>query len=392
MTLNLSDRMKLLGTETAFEMGMKVAALEKQGKKITKLHIGQPDFPTPENVKQAAVKAINANKTGYTTSNGTFEIRSAVADYIHKTRGVPVSPDEVMVMPGGKAVMFAAAFVLLDSNSEAIVPNPSYPIYDSAARVMGAKVKHLPILEEKEFSFDHETFKHLVSSQTKLVFINTPSNPTGGILSREDLKLVRDLAVEKDFWVLSDEIYSRIIYEGKHESIFNMDGMKERTILLDGWSKTYSMTGWRLGYGVMPVELAKHFATAAINMYSCVTNFCQDGGIEALTGPQDAVDKMVGTFKERRDFIVKGLNEIPGVSCVMPKGAFYAFPNVKKICDKSGMKSKELEQLLLDHGLSCLSGTAFGSHGEGYLRLSYAASKEDIANGLEITRNAFEKL
>ncbi|HLC38361.1 MAG TPA: aminotransferase class I/II-fold pyridoxal phosphate-dependent enzyme, partial [Candidatus Norongarragalinales archaeon] len=328
----------------------------------------------------------------YTTSNGTLAIRNAVADYVLKTRGVPVDPEEVIVMPGGKPVMFAAAFTLLDSSTEAIVPDPSYPIYESASKVMGAVVKPLPILEEKGFSFDHEVFKHLVSNKTKLVFVNTPANPTGGVLSKEDLKLVRDLAVEKNFWVLSDEIYSRIVYDGKHESILNMDGMKERTILLDGWSKTYSMTGWRLGYGVMPKELASHFATAAINMYSCVTNFCQDGGIEALTGPQDDVDKMVKTFKERRDFIVKGLNEIEGVSCIMPKGAFYAFPNVKKICAKSGKNSKQLESYLLENGLACLAGSAFGSFGEGYLRFSYAASKEDIAAGLEIMRSAFEKL
>ena len=389
----LADRTKTMGTENAFEVGIKVAALEKQGKKLTKLHIGQPDFPTPENVKQAGIRAIQENKTGYTTANGVFELRQAVADYIHQTRGVRVDADNVVIAVGGKPILYMAAMALLQQGDEVIVPNPSYPIYDSACRLAGARVVDLPVVEETGFRFDHEELKKKVSPKTKLMIINTPANPTGGVLARDDLKLVRDLALEKGFTVLCDEIYSRIVYEGKHESICAFPELMDQTILLDGWSKTYSMTGWRLGYGVMPKELAKIMTTLVINIYSGVVNFTQYAGIEALRGPQDSVDRMVREFDVRRKLIVKLLNETPGVSCVMPKGAFYAFPNVKKICAKSGMNSKELEEFLLyKHDLAVLSGTAFGSLGEGYLRFSYAASQDDIRAGVEKMRKAFERL
>ena len=383
--------MSIIGTETAFEVGIRVAGLEKQGKKITKLHIGQPDVPTPENVKQAGIRAIQENKIGYTTANGVFELRQAVCDDIKKTRGIQPDPDGIVITPGGKPILYMAAMTLLQPGDEAIVPNPAYPIYDSACRFAGAKVVGLPLTEETGFRFDHEVFKSKVSSKTKLVVMNTPANPTGGTLAREDFKLVRDLALDNGFMVLSDEIYSRIVYEGEHESIYAFPELVDQVILLDGWSKTYAMTGWRLGYGVMPKALAKAFTTMAINIYSCVSNFTQYAAIEALKGPQDSVTKMVGEFDARRKLIIKLLNDVPGVSCVMPKGAFYAFPNVKKVCEKSGMTSKQLEEFLLQkHDLAVLTGTSFGTLGEGYLRFSYAASQDTIREGVEKMRKAFE--
>ncbi len=389
-----SSRMDRIGTDGAFEVGIKVADLERKGKKITKMHIGQPDFPTSENNKNAAIAAIRENKTGYTTANGIFELRKTVAEYLKNSYGVDVDPDCIVITPGTKPVLFMAAFALLNPGDEVIVPNPAYPIYEASTRLMTAKPVFLPVLEEKSFSFDHEALKNAVNSKTKILFLNTPANPTGGVLAKEDLTLVRDLALENpSLTVVCDEIYSRIVYEGKHESIMQFPELLDQTVLADGWGKVYSMTGWRMGFGVMPLELAKKMSTVAINIYSGVVNFNQYAAMEAFKGPQDSVEKMIGEFDVRRKLIVKLLNEVEGVSCITPKGAFYAFPNVKKICEKSGMNSKKLaEWLLYEHDLAILAGTSFGSGGEGYLRFSYAASQEAIREGIEKTRKAFESI
>jgi len=389
-----SEALGRMGTETSFLMGMRVAELERQGRKLIKFHIGQPDFPTPEHVKHEAIKWINQDYTGYTESNGIYDLREAIAQHITKTRGVEIDPAEVVVTPGAKMILFGAALMLLNPGDEGVYPNPGYPIYESAIDITGAKSVPVILSEENGFCFEHEKFKALVNKKTKLIYLNSPSNPTGEVLTKNDLKLVRDLAVDNDIVVLSDEIYSRILYEGKHESIISMPGMKERTILVDGFSKIYAMTGWRLGYGVMPKELAKHMTNVAINIYSCPTSFVQKAGIAALNGPQTASEKMVAEFKRRREAMVEGLNEIEGVTCTLPKGAFYVFPNVKHILRKGKMKSSVelMDKLLMDAGIATLSGTYFGKYGEGYLRLSYAASMENIKKGLEVMKAYVEKL
>jgi len=389
----IAKRIANMGTETAFSVGSRISALERQGKKIYKFHIGQPDFPTPENIKKAGMDAIAANFTGYTEPAGIFELRQAAAEYISRTRHVEVDPAEVVIAPGAKPIMFGAGFICIDKGDEAIYPNPGYPIYESFIRVNGGKAVPMKLSEEQGFAFDHEQLKAKVKKgKTKMIVVNSPANPTGGVLGEDDLKLVRDLAVDNDTLVFSDEIYDQFIYEGEFKSLFSLDGMKERTILLNGHSKTYSMTGWRLGYGVMPKELAEKFVQLGINMYSCPCSFVQKAGVEALRGPQDSVVRMREEFRRRREVIVKGLNDIRGVKCVMPKGAFYAFPNVKRALKKLGMKSAvELqEKLLVEKDVSVLSGTYFGKYGEGYLRMSYATSMPDIEEGLRRMRELIE--
>ena len=390
--MELSRRMNAIGTETAFFMGARVSALERQGKKIVKFHIGQPDFPTPQNIKDAAKKSIDANFTGYTDAGGIYDLRKACADYAGKLRGMAFDPDEVVCAPGAKPIIFGSIFCLLEPGDQAIYPNPGFPIYESAIDAMGAQSIPMPLLEENGFNFDGEAFKEIVNKKTKMVIINSPQNPTGGVLTDSNLKLIRDLAVDEDFMVFSDEVYSKIIYDKPFKSIASLDGMKERTIILDGHSKAYSMTGWRLGYGLMPKWLAAALTTFAINVYSCPTSFVQKAGIEALTGQQESVTAMVSEFRKRRDHIVKRLNEIDGVSCTMPQGAFYAFPNIKKICKRTGLKSSDIEQKLLDAGVSVLSGTAFGRFGEGYLRMSYALSIPEMDKGLDIVKSTLEKM
>jgi len=389
--MRFAERMHLLGTESAFEVADRVAEIERKGKRVIKFHIGQPDFPTPENVKRAGIKAIEKNFTGYTQAEGIRELRERVCKELKSSRKVSYAPEEIVAAPGAKPIVFAASFALLEKGCEAVVPNPGYPIFASAARVMGARVVSMPLREKHGFSFEHEEFKKIVSRKTRLLFLNSPANPTGGVLSHDDLKLVRDLAVDYDFIVLSDEVYNRFLYgNAKHESIASLGGMRERTILLDGFSKTFSMTGWRLGFAAMPRELAHEITEIAINIYSCPANFTQRAGIEALAGPQESVKRMIREFDKRRRLIVGGLNAIEGVSCIMPKGAFYAFPNVKKIL--RGRKSDALENFLLQKaGVSCLSGSSFGSLGEGYLRFSYATSEGEIAEGLNRVEKAFSQ-
>jgi aspartate aminotransferase len=368
-----------LGTESAFEVLARAKALEAQGKNIVHLQIGEPDFDTPKNVVDAGVKALQSGWTHYGPAQGLPQLREAIAEEIRKTRGFKPALEEILVCPGAKPVMFYLLLVLCEEGDEVIYPNPGFPIYESMINWAGAKPVPCPILEQNDFSFDLEAFKKLVTPKTKLVILNTPSNPTGGVLSAELLEGIAKLAREHQFAILSDEIYGRIIYEGSLKSITAYEGMRERTIILDGFSKAYAMTGWRLGYAVGPKDVIAKMTKMQVNSASCTASFTQMAGVEALTGPQTDVDKMVATFRTRRDRIVAGLNAIPGISCKSPQGAFYVFPNIKG----TGLTSKQFaDTLLSDFGVAGLAGTAFGSYGEGYLRFSYANSLEAIDEGL----------
>jgi len=376
-----AERMKSLGTETAFEVLAKARALEKQGKDIVHLEIGEPDFDTPRNIKDAATKALDEGYTHYVPSAGIPELRQAIADYISKTRNLKVAPEEVVVTPGGKPIMFYTILALVNPGDEVLYPNPGFPIYESLINFVGAKPVPIPLEEKNDFSLDREYVKKMITKKTKLIILNSPENPTGGVLSREDLKVVADsISGRNDAFVLSDEIYSRIIYEGKHESITAFPGMKDKTILLDGFSKTYAMTGWRLGYGVMHKDLALKVAQLMTNSNSCTSAFTQMAGVEALTGPQNEAERMVSEFKKRREVIVDGLNKVKGITCKKPRGAFYVFPNI----EGTGMDCRELgEHLLNNAGVAVLPGTSFGKYGEGHLRLSFANSVENIKKALE---------
>ena len=375
-----ADRMKALETETAFEVLARAKALEKQGKSIVHLEIGEPDFDTPKNIKDAAAKALTAGYTHYTPSAGMLELRQAVAEYISKTRKLDVKPEEVVITPGGKPVMFFGILALVNQGDEVLYPNPGFPVYESVIKFVGAKPVPIPLKEENEFSLDPEYVKKKITKKTKMIILNSPENPTGGVIPREQLKVIADCLEDRDdVFVLSDEIYSRIIYEDKPESISQFPGMKEKTIILDGFSKSYAMTGWRLGYGVMRKDLAAKMAQLMTNSNSCTNTFVQFAGIEALKGPQTEPEKMVAEFKKRREVIVDGLNSIKGITCKKPHGAFYVFPNITE----TGMDSRKLaDHLLYNAGVAVLSGTSFGQYGEGYLRLSFANSVENIEKAL----------
>lgn len=385
-----ADRMAVLGTETAFEVLARAKALERQGKEIIHLEIGEPDFDTPQNIKEAAVRALYAGYTHYVPAAGIPELREAIAEYISKTRNIPVDPEEVVVTPGAKPIMFFAILACVNRDEEVLYPNPGFPIYESMINFVGAKPMPIPLKEENDFRLDHEYVKAKITKKTKMIILNSPENPTGGVLTREDLKVIADcIANRDDVIVLSDEIYSRIIYEGTHESIASLPGMRNKTIILDGFSKTYAMTGWRLGYGVMRKDLAEKITQLMVNSNSCTCAFVQMAGVEALRGPQDSVDKMVAEFRKRREVIVSGLNNIKGITCKKPKGAFYVFPNIKGI----GKKSKEFSDYLLNEaGVAVLPGTSFGRYGEGYLRISFANSIENIEKALDRISKAVEKL
>ncbi|MEM2280486.1 MAG: pyridoxal phosphate-dependent aminotransferase [Candidatus Bathyarchaeia archaeon] len=385
-----ADRMAVLGTETAFEVLAKAKALERMGKKIIHLEIGEPDFDTPQNIKEAAVKALYSGYTHYVPAAGIPELREAIAEYISKTRKIPVDPEEVVVTPGAKPIMFFTILACVNPGDEVLYPNPGFPIYESMINFVGAKPVPIPLKEEKDFTFDHEYVKEHITQKTKMIILNSPENPTGSVLSKEDLKVIADcIADREDVVVLSDEVYSRIIYEGEHESIASLPGMKEKTIILDGFSKTYAMTGWRLGYGVMRRDLAEKITQLMINSNSCTCAFVQVAGIEALKGPQDSVDRMVAEFKRRREIMVEGLNKIEGIICKKPKGAFYVFPNIT--C--TGMSSKKLSDYLLSEaGVAVLPGASFGEYGEGYLRISFANSVENIKEALERIDESLKKL
>ncbi len=375
----LAERMKRLGTETAFEVLARAKAMEAEGRDIVHLEIGEPDFDTPSNIIDATVKALRAGYTHYGPSAGLPDTKKVFSEFLARDRGVEVKPENIVVTPGAKPILFFSILALVDEGDEVIYPNPGFPIYESVINFVGAKPVPIPLREERAFSFDLDEMKGLVNDKTKLIIVNSPQNPTGGVLTPEDMKGIAELAVKHDAWILSDEIYSKVIYEGKHVSMYDYPEAMDRTILLEGHSKTYAMTGWRLGFAAMPVPLAEQISKLQTNSTSCTCSFTQMAGIEALTGPQDDSRKMVAEFKVRRDLIVDGLNEIPGFKCLRPKGAFYVFPNITEI----GMKSKELEDHLLEKaGVAGLSGTSFGEYGEGYLRFSYANSQENIRKAL----------
>jgi aspartate/methionine/tyrosine aminotransferase len=386
--MQLAQRMERLGTETAFEVLARARALEAQGREIIHLEIGEPDFDTPGHIIDAAVKALREGQTHYTPSAGIPAVRQTLSEHVSRTRNIETRPDEVVVTPGAKPIMFFVILALLNEGDEAIYPDPGFPIYESMINFVGARAVPLPLREEKAFRFDPDEFRSLVTDRTRLIILNSPQNPTGGILTKEDLEVVAEVARERDIMVLSDEVYEQILYEGEHVSIMSLPEMQSRTILLDGFSKTYAMTGWRLGYGVMPAPLASQVTKLMVNSNSCTAAFTQLAGVAALTGPRDEVKAMVAAFHERRDVIVAGLNQIPGFRCANPAGAFYAFPNI----EGTGMASKELADYLLNEaGVAVLSGTSFGRYGEGYLRFSYANSIPNIQRALERIRQALEK-
>jgi len=379
LELRLASRMSRLGTETAFEVLNRARQLEKQGKEIIHLEIGEPDFDTPANVIEAGVDALHKGWTHYGPAAGLPDLRQTVADYISRTRGVPVSSEEVVVVPGGKPIIFFTILALIDAGDEVVYPNPGFPIYESMIKYSLGKAIPIPLREERDFSVDVKELASLITDRTKLIILNSPHNPTGGVLTRKDIFEIAEAIGDRNILILSDEIYSRLIYDGEHFSMMSVPGFKERTILLDGFSKTYAMTGWRLGYGVMRADLAVHISRLVINSNSCTASFTQVAGIEALRGDQSSVEKMSAEFKRRRDAFVVGLNRIKGFSCRMPKGAFYAFPNITK----TGWSSRKLADALLEQaGVACLTGTAFGEYGEGYLRFSVANSLENLNKAL----------
>ncbi len=379
--MRLASRMERLGTETAFSVLAKAKALEAQGREIIHLEIGEPDFDTPENIVEAGCRALREGQTHYTPAAGIPQLRDAIAADVARSRGIPVEREQVVVTPGGKPIMFFAITALVDEGDEVLMPNPAFPIYESMVEFVGGRPVFVPLRQERQFRFDLDEFRAGLSERTRLVILNSPANPTGGVLTPGDIAAIADILRDRpDIMVLSDEIYSRLLYDGAFASIAAEPGMAERTIILDGFSKTYAMTGWRLGYGVMPVWLAEAVAKLQVNSNSCTAAATQFAGLEALTGPQDSVGRMLAEFRARRDLIVAGLNALPGVECVVPEGAFYAFPRVVG----TGRAASELADLLLNEaGVACLSGTAFGRHGEGHLRFSYANSRENIGKALE---------
>lgn len=377
--MKLAEHISRLGTESAFEVLVRARQLEETGRDIVHLEIGEPDFPTPPHIVEAGQRALAEGWTRYGPAAGQPELRSAIADRIGRTRGIRVGPENVCVVPGGKPIMFFSMLALLEPGDEVIYPNPGFPIYESMIRFTGATPVPIPLLEERGFSFDLDRFASSLSDRTRMVILISPGNPTGGVIASADLERIADLVMDRDLIVLSDEIYSEIWYDEAPASISSLEGMPEKTIILDGFSKTYSMTGWRLGYGVMPVPLAEAVARLMINSASCTASFTQRAGLAALTGPQDAVRTMVAELKRRRDAIVAGLNQIPGFRCSTPAGAFYVFPNVTN----TGIPCRELADLLLEEaGVACLSGTGFGRYGDGYIRFSYANSLENIERAI----------
>jgi aspartate/methionine/tyrosine aminotransferase len=382
--VKLAERIGLLGVESAFDVLVKARGLEAKGRNIVHLEIGEPDFPTPPHIVEAAKRALDEGWTHYGPTQGLPELREAIAAYVSRTRGIQVGPQHVCVVPGGKPIIFFPLIALLEPGDEVIYPNPGFPIYESMIRFLGAKPVPMPLVESRGFSFDMNLFRDRLSDKTKLVILNAPQNPTGGVIPKEDLGIMADLLRDRDVMILSDEIYTRICYNGEPPvSITTFPGMLEKTIILDGFSKTYAMTGWRMGYGVMPEWLVAAVNKLMVNSNSCTASFSQRAGIAALNGPQDAVTAMVAEFKRRRDAFCAGLNQIPGFRCALPAGAFYAFPNVTG----TGIPSKELADLLLEEaGVSCLNGGGFGEYGEGYIRFSYANSLEHLMEAIERIR------
>ena len=378
--LSYSKAMSNLGTETAFEILAMAKELEKKGAKVIHLEIGEPDFDTPEHIKEAAARALKAGYTHYTPAPGILELRQAIAEKVSKERRIDVDPNrEVIVMPGAKPGLFMGILSTVNPGEEVLVPDPAFPIYRSVVEFTGAVAVSIPLREEKNFRIDPEDVRRKVTAKTKMLILNSPHNPCGSTLTKSDIEALAEIARDNSLWVLSDEVYSKILYEGSHHSIASEPGMKERTILIDGFSKTYAMTGWRLGYAIGPAQVIAHMVRLQINIASCAGAFTQMAAVEALRGPQDSVRKMVEEFNRRRKTIVSGLNLIKGMSCKMPGGAFYVFPNVKKL----GLNARDIMMKLLNQGyVATLHGEAFGPAGAGYLRLSYATSMENIKEGL----------
>ena len=378
--MKLAKRMSRLGTETAFEVLLKARRLEAEGADIIHLEIGEPDFDTPRNIIDAGVSALDNGFTHYGPSPGIREVRDRIAREIADTRGIPVAGENVVVTPGGKPIMFFAILALVDEGDEVLYPNPGFPIYESMIDFVGGVPVPMKLLAERDFRIDLEEVAGQFTARTKLMIINSPNNPCGSIIEREDLEALAAMVREHDVAVLSDEIYSRFLYEGEHHSITQFEGMRDRTIILDGFSKTYAMTGWRIGYGVMPVEMVEPISRLSTNSVSCTAAFTQMAAMEALEGPQDDAYRIVDEFRKRRAIIVDGLNEIPGIRCPMPKGAFYTFPSV----EGTGMTSREFADGLLEEGgVACLAGESFGRYGEGCVRFSFANSSENLERALE---------
>jgi len=372
--------MQTIGTEGAFAVSARARALEAQGRPMIHLQIGEPDFDTPAHVREAAKRALDEGATHYAPFPGIPELRKAIADDVTRRKGFPADPSQVFVTVGGKGVMLYAILGLVDPGDEVIVPDPGYPIYESLTRFVGATAVPIPIRMENEFRLDVEELARLITPRTRLLIINSPANPTGGVLTRADLERIAELAEEHDLWVMADEIYGRILYDGaEHISFASLPGMADRTILLDGFSKTFAMTGWRLGYSVVPESLKEVYGELVINTISCAPTFAQVGAVQALVGPQDDVDAMVVEFKARRDLIVEGLNEINGIKCATPLGAFYAFPDISG----TGLTGAEFaERLLTEADVCVLAGTAFGGVGSQHIRISYANSRENLTEAL----------
>lgn len=381
--MHLAASMARIGTETAFEVLVRARALEAQGRDIIHLEIGEPDFPTPQHIIDAAKSALDEGWTHYGPTQGQPDLREAIAAAVSASRGIQVSGDHVAVVPGGKPIIFFPLLALLEPGDEVIYPNPSFPIYESMINFTGARPVPIPLIEDRGFSFDLELFRSKLSDRTKLVILNSPANPTGGVIPEEDIQELAAMLAERDLMVLSDEIYSRMSYGRRVVSIASMPGMLDKTIILDGFSKTYAMTGWRIGYGVMPQWLVDAVNKLMVNSNSCTASFTQRAAMAAITGPQEPSERMIAEFRQRRDSFVAALNTLPGFRCPLPEGAFYAFPNIAG----TGMKSKQLADALLDRaGVAALSGTAFGAFGEGYLRFSYANSLDNLLKAVERIR------
>ncbi len=393
----LSDRMKRLGTETAFSVLAEVNKLKDQGRDIVSFGLGEPDFDTPTPIRETAKKAIDQGQTHYVASAGIVELRQCIAQYIQRTRRIPVDPEEVVVTPGAKPIIFDAMMALLNPGDEVLYPSPGYPIYESVAEWIGAKAVPLPLLESNNWNFSVDDLVHRITPKTRMIVINTPGNPTGTMLGESELREIARLAIDHNLWVIADEVYSQIIFEGEFHSIISNPGMKERTILVDGFSKTYAMTGWRLGYGVMNRSLAEQLAKIETNIDSCTCSFSQLAAVQALQGPQDESLYMIEQFKERSKVIVEGLNAIEGIRCLKAQGAFYAFPNVTDACRRLGMSTaNELQKALLEQaGVAVLPRTCFGRKNQGedqeYIRLSFATSMENIREGLRRMKEFIER-
>jgi aspartate aminotransferase len=388
--MRVATRMQTIGTESAFEVSARARALEATGRSIIHLQIGEPDFDTPANVREAAKAALDAGATHYPPFPGIPRLREAIAADATARKSFPVEPSNVFVTVGGKGVMLYAILGLVDPGDDVIVPDPGYPIYESLTRFVGGNPIPVPIRMQNDFRLDVDELASLVTPRTRGLVINSPANPTGGVLTRGDLERIADLAIRHDLWVLDDEIYSRILYDGaEHVSIASLPGMAERTIVLDGFSKTFAMTGWRMGYAIVPDALVKTYGQLIINTISGVATFAQEGAVEALNGPQDDVDAMVVEFRARRDLIVDGLNAIPGIECRKPLGAFYVFPSIAG----TGLSGADLaERLLQEAGVCVLPGSAFGQYGDDHIRISYANSQANLSEALARMRTLVEPL